>query len=78
MRLCREYYRNRGGKKRNSKRWYVELRDHLDITRRVPAFEDKRASEEFGRKLERLAAVRVAGEQPDIAMTRWLEGLSSK
>ncbi len=75
MRLCRAYYTNRDGQKRKSKRWYVELTDHRDTVRRIPAFEDKRASDEFGRKLERLVSLRVSGEQPDSSMTRWMESL---
>ena len=75
MRLCRGHYRDRNGQKRQSKRWYVELTDHRDTVRRIPAFQDKRASDEFGRKLETLISLRVSGERPGVALTRWLEAL---
>ena len=41
MRLCRAYYKDRGGRKRESKRWYVELTDHRDAARRIPAFMER-------------------------------------
>ncbi|MCH7591182.1 MAG: site-specific integrase [Planctomycetes bacterium] len=75
MRLCKAYYKDRDGRKRQSKRWYIELTDHCDRSRRIPAFEDKRASSEFGRKLETLVSLCVAGDRPSVAMVRWLEGL---
>jgi len=78
MRLCRAYYKGRDGRKRQCRRWYVEFVTHKDRTVRIPAFEDKRASEEFGRKLERLASLRASGERPDLALTRWLEGLPNR
>jgi hypothetical protein len=41
-----------------------------DAFPRLPGFRDKRASEELGRKVERLANLRPAGEQPDAALTK--------
>ena len=49
-----------------------------DAFRRLPGYRDKRASEELGRKVERLANLRESGEQPDAGLIRWLEGLSAK
>jgi site-specific recombinase XerD len=45
---------------------------------RLPGYTDRRASEEMGRKVERLAGLREAGEQLDAALAKWLEGLSGK
>lgn len=45
---------------------------------RLPGFADVRATAELGRKLERLIALRAAGECPDPTLTRWLEGLPGK
>jgi len=66
-------YKDRSGKKRQTKNWYVELTDHLRIPQRFPAFEDKRQSELLGRQIERLVNYKVAGEQPDAQLSRWLE-----
>ena len=49
-----------------------------DAFHRLPGFKDKRASEELGRKVERLDGLRASGEQPDLALTKWLEGLPTK
>ena len=63
MRICKVYFRDRDGRKRQSQRWYVEFTDHRDAVRRFPAFVDKRASAEFGRRLETLVSLRVSGDQ---------------
>ena len=55
MRVFRATYNDRKGRKRESTKLYVEFRDHNNRVRRLPAFKHKRASEEFGRKLEALA-----------------------
>ncbi len=78
MRVFRTSYKDRDGKRRTASRWYVEFRDPRGAPRRLPAFVDKRASEEFGRKLQRLAQLRAAGEQPDAALSRWLADLPEK
>ena len=52
--------------------------DHRGIERRVPGYSDKRASEELGRKLERLAGLRASREQPDKTLSEWLETLHDK
>ena len=56
------------------KLWYIELRDHRGIIRRLSAFTDRVASDELGRKLERLAALRATGEPPDRELARAIEG----
>lgn len=73
MRVFRTSYRDRDGQKVQAKKWYIELRDHLQAVRRFPAFTDKAASAAFGRQIERLVRYRAAGEQPDAALSRWLE-----
>ena len=77
-RVFRSSYTDRKGRKRTAPSWYVELRDHRDVVRRFAAFTDKRASQELGRKLEDLVALRVAGERPSVELARWLEGLPPK
>lgn len=60
-------------KNKQTRNWYIELRDHRQILRRIPAFVDKAASEALGRKIERLVSFKVAGEQPDPPLSRWIE-----
>ena len=72
MRVFRTSYKTRDGETRKARKWYIELRDHLRTVRRFPAFTDKRQSEALGQQIERLVNYRVAGEQPDAALSRWL------
>lgn len=66
-------FRNRGGQTVASTAWYINFMDHMQRARRLKGFADKTASEEAGRKIERLVSLRLAGEAPDAALTRWLE-----
>ncbi len=75
MRLFRYMCKDRAGQSRTAPKWYVELLDPQGRVRRVQAFTDKAASDELGRKLERLVALRIAGEAPDSGLSRWLEAL---
>ena len=58
-------------------KWYVEFRDHLEIIRRVPGYKDKRATQQFGRRLEQLTACRSTGADLDLDTVRWMEALSA-
>ena len=78
MRVFRQQYKDRNGKTRESKNWYVEIKDHLDAYKRVPGFTDKTATTELGRKLTRLVAARIAHDPPSAELIRWLEGLPNK
>ncbi len=57
-------------------RYYVRFKDHYDRWQRVRAFGDKAASNELGRKIEKLVGLRAIGQTTDLATVRWLEGLS--
>jgi integrase len=78
MRVYRVYYKDKNGKKKQVKKWWIELRDHLQITRRFPAFTDKAQSGLLGRQIERLVNYKVAGEQLNPQLTRWLEQIPEK
>jgi len=75
MRVFRATYRDRAGRPRESAKWYCEFKDAFGVTRRLPAFTDRRASEQLGRRLEQLAACRASGAALDMELTRWLEGI---
>ena len=77
MRLFKATYKDRSGETREAGKWYVEFRDQLQRRKRLAAFKDKKASAEFGRKLEVLVACRVSGERPSGDLARWLESLPS-
>ena len=79
MRVFKTTYKDRKGRRREASKWYVEFRDPLEYTRRLPAFESKAASEELGRNLEKMVAYhKSSGGQMDPALTRFLAGLPTK
>ena len=71
-------YRDRQGKVRQTSKWYVEFVDHTDKVRRLPGFEDKDATAELGRTLEKLVMLRVNCETPGRELSRRLEGLTKR
>ena len=77
MRVFRQKYKAKNGKTRDSAKWYVEIKDHNEIVRRIPGFTDKKATQEFGRRLEKLVATQVLGDTPGPELSRWLETLPS-
>ena len=76
MRIFKATYKDRLGAVRESKKWYVEFKCHMEIVHRWPLFSDKASSEEAGRKIDRLVSLRHAGEQIDTALTTWFETLT--
>ncbi len=69
---------NRKGQLQTARPWYVEFKDHKNGTRRMPTFAERRAAESFGRYVERLVELRIAGEPFDLEIRRWLDSLPSK
>ena len=62
------------GTKRQTARYHVRFRDHLNTRRRVPALTDKRVSDKLGEKLDALVgAVRAGGGLAE--HREWIDGL---
>jgi len=78
MRVFKPTYKDRLGNKRELRKWWIELTDHLETIRRFAAFSDKALSEALGRQIERLVACRIAGQQPGPDLSRWLEAVPNK
>ncbi len=75
-RLFKTTYRDRRGNTRHAAKWYIELRDHNETVRRVPAFTSKPASDELGRNIVKLIAFhRASGGQIDPGLSTWLTEL---
>ncbi len=66
------------GRDRFTRNWYVAFRDNKGVMRRIAAFQDKHASIEFGRRLERLASMRGSGQPIDGETRAWLEQLPDR
>ena len=78
MRVFRSTYRDRAGKKCKTSKWYVEFKDHLQLTRRFPALTDKRQSEALGRQVEKLAGCKMSGDPLSVDLMQWLESTPQK
>ncbi len=78
MRVFKSTYRDRGGKKCKTSKWYVETRDHLELVRRFPAFPGKKESEAFGRQIDKLVVCKMSSDPLSIELMRWLENIPSK
>jgi len=79
MRLFKPTYRDKKtGRQRHVKKWWIELRDHLEVVRRFPAFTDKGRSSVFGQQIEKLVSYRAVGQLPDAELSRWLERIPAK
>jgi len=76
MRVFKATYKDRRGRNRESSKWYVEFKDHLEAVRRLPVCSDKGQTEQFGGNLEKLIAHRMNREPADVELRRWLDGLS--
>jgi site-specific recombinase XerD len=77
MRVFKSSYKDRTtGKSRQTARWYVELRDHRNIIRRLPAFTDKNQSLALGRTILKLVENRTSGESLTPELSKALELLT--
>jgi site-specific recombinase XerD len=75
MRVFRQHYKDRAGKSRQSRKWYVEFADALGRSQRLPGFTDKAQTKELGRNVERLTAVCVNRSVVPTDLSQWLESL---
>jgi integrase len=78
MRIFKPTYRDNKGKIRTVKKWWIETTDHLGIIRRFAGHTDQDATELLGHQIKRLAGYRMAGEQPDAKLSRWLENIPAR
>jgi len=76
MRLYKPKFKNKKGEVKEVKKWWVELRDHNGVRRRFAGREDKAATEEIGRNVQRLVSFRSADLPPDAQLVKWLDRIS--
>ena len=73
MKLFRATYRDRKGRKCETRKWYLRYTDHVGTSRRVVGFTDRRASESHGRHLEKLVGFKKTGLTPDEDLRVWID-----
>ena len=77
MRIYREKY-TQDGKRKPSKRWYVDFFDHHNRRHRMPGFVEKRHTQTFADNLEALVSCRIASPNITPDLQKWLEGLPDR
>jgi integrase len=75
MRVFQSSYKDRQGQTTKTLNWYVEFTDHREIVRRVPAFSDKKQSENLGRRIVELVTARASRGSLSLDMTQWIESM---
>jgi len=75
MRIFKPLRKDKQGKPQRYLRWYTEFKCHRGMLRRIPAFKDKKASEDLGRKIEKLVVARSLGESLNPELAHWVEVL---
>lgn len=65
MHIRKLSYRDSKGRVRRKSRWYVCFVDHLEVMRRMPGFEDRGDTEQFGQLVQRLVALRCLGQHDE-------------
>src|SRR5436309_462137 len=56
-----------------SEKWYAVFVDYGDTLRRLPLFDDRKASDEMSRKIDRLNSIRASGETIPPDLSRYIE-----
>ena len=59
--------------KRMSSKWYAVFVDWSEALRRLPLLDDKKASTELARKIDRLNSIRAGGDMMTADLTRYVE-----
>jgi integrase len=78
MRVFRATYNDRQGLNRESRRFYVELRDHNGIVRRLPGFPSERMTAKLGENVQALIDCQANHERPTGDLVKWLEALPNR
>ena len=73
MRLYKEHYTDKDGKRRKTQKWYIDFSDHHGRRHRVPGFTEKRSTQALAGNIEALVSCKIAGQQPGVELQKWLE-----
>ena len=73
MRLYKEHYTDKDGKRKKTQKWYVDFVDHHNRRHRVPGFTEKRSTQAMADNILSLVSCKAAGQQLSVEMQRWLE-----
>ncbi len=78
MRVFKPSHITKTGQRKQSGKYYIEVKDHLGILRKYPGFSDKRLTAALGAQIDLLAAYKKSGQPPDAQICQWLQGIPNK
>src|SRR5688572_24120566 len=76
MRVFKPKYKDRKGREREGKKWYLEFTDASGVARRLAGFTDRGTTAALGRGVQRLVDRGEIHEPLDPELARWVEKLS--
>ncbi|MFW6456994.1 MAG: tyrosine-type recombinase/integrase [Planctomycetota bacterium] len=78
MRVRKRKYTDDDDNVHTLEKYYVEFTDPNGATRSLAGFTDKAATEQLGKKLQRLSALRAVDEPPDVGLSQFIQGLPQR
>ncbi len=77
MRLYKESYTNKDGRRLKTQKWYIDFTDHHNHRHRIPGFTEKRSTQSLADNIKALVSCKIAGQIPGVELNRWLEVMPS-
>lgn len=78
MRIYKERYTDKEGKRRKTTKWYIDFTDHRGKRHRLPGFAEKRLTQKLADNIETLVSCKIAGQSLDKSMQIWIDALPDK
>lgn len=78
MRIYKERYTDKNGKRCKTVKWYIDFTDHRGKRHRIPGFAEKRLTQKLSDNIEALVSCKIAGQTLDKNMQIWIEALPEK
>ena len=76
MSLFKANYKDKYGKLKVSKKWYIDFRDHKGRRHKIAGYTSKKDTAALERQIEALIACRGSNSEISLELHRWLDGLS--
>ncbi|MHC4544552.1 MAG: hypothetical protein ACYSYL_08500, partial [Planctomycetota bacterium] len=78
MRLYKEHYTDKTGRRQKTQKFYLDFTDHFGRRHRLPGFAEKRATEALMTPLSNLVSFRAAGMEPATDTQNWIDRLPER
>ena len=78
MRPFKATYKDRNGQPRESKKWYLDFVDHLEIRHKISVYTNQRETKSFADTLQNLITLRKSRQPLESRIYEWLESLPDR